>query len=97
MIGTQPTGALAGIIISAVAHEGLTVTVDGKPGRLAILDADGRVVAEGQQVAKEARAVAVNCYRGFLQDAGHLRVRSAPIERVARAQGPANEPSVAQA
>lgn len=26
MIGTQPTGALDGVVISAVAHEGLRVT-----------------------------------------------------------------------
>ena len=33
MIGTQPTGAIDGVVISAVIHEGLTVTVDGKPAK----------------------------------------------------------------
>lgn len=80
MIGTQPTGAIGGVEISAVAHEGLTVTVDGRPGRLAIVDADGRVVSAGDMVAREALAVAVNCYRNLLQGQGHLRVRSARIE-----------------
>jgi hypothetical protein len=80
MIGTQPTGALPGIVISAVSHEGLTVTIDGKPGRLAVLDEHGKVVAEGEQVATEAEAVAINSYRNFLQCKGHLRTRSATIE-----------------
>lgn len=66
MIGSQPTGQLAGVIISAVAHEGLVVTVDGKPARLAIVTEDGQVVAAGPDVAREARAVAVNNYRDFL-------------------------------
>lgn len=34
MIGEQPTGAIDGVRISAVAHEGLRITVDGKPARL---------------------------------------------------------------
>lgn len=80
MIGSQPTGQLAGVIISAVAHEGLVVTVDGKPARLAIVTEDGQVVAAGPDVAREARAVAVNNYRDFLQARGHIRTLSRPIE-----------------
>jgi len=37
MIGTQPTGAIEGVQISAVSHEGLSVSINGKPGRLAII------------------------------------------------------------
>lgn len=95
MIGTQPTGTLAGIHITAVAHEGLTVTIDGSPGRLAVLDEAGNVVAEGAQVAKEAQAVAVNLFRSVLQAQGHLRILSVPLQRVARASGPANETTAA--
>jgi len=80
MIGTQPTGALPGVIISTVAHEGLTVTVDGQHARLAVITDDGRVVAIGAEVAREARAVSVNGYRGFLIGAGRLRILSKPIE-----------------
>lgn len=80
MIGTQPTGAIDGVVISAVSHEGLRVTVDGKPACLAIVTADGRVIASGDQVAREAEAVAINSYRGLLQGKGHLRVRSRPID-----------------
>lgn len=79
MIGTQPTGALQGVVISAVAHEGLTVMVDGKPARLAIVTDDGEVIAAGRMVAREAEAVAVNSYRQLLQGQGHLRVLSRPI------------------
>lgn len=79
MIGQQPTGAIDGVVISAVAHEGLSVTVDGRPGRLAVVDEHGQIVSAGDMVAREALAVAVNCYRNFLQGQGHLRVRSAAI------------------
>ena len=79
MIGTQPVGTIAGVVISAVSHEGLTVTVNGKPARLAILTEDGQVIAVGDQVAREAEAVALNCYRNFLKGQGHLRVNSGPL------------------
>ncbi len=81
MIGTQPTGAIAGVVISAVAHEGLTVSVDGKPARLAIISDDGSIIAIGPQVAREAEATAINNYRAFLKGEGHLRVLSKPIDR----------------
>jgi hypothetical protein len=80
MIGQQPTGAIGGVIISAVAHEGLSVTVDGKRARLAIVTDDGQVIAAGHLVAREAEAVAVNSYRQLLQGQGHLRVVSKPLE-----------------
>lgn len=79
MIGTQPTGAIAGVIISAVSHEGLSVTVDGKPAHLAVVNEAGEVIAMGSQVAREAEAVAVNNYRQFLQGKGYLRVMGKPI------------------
>ena len=79
MIGPQPTGNVPGVIISAVAHEGLTVTVNGKPARLAVVAEDGSVIAAGRDVAREAQAVAVNLYREFLRGNGHLRVLSEPI------------------
>lgn len=82
MIGTQPTGAVPGVVISAVAHEGLSVTVNGQPARLAVVLEDGTVVAAGREVAREAQAVAVNMHRQFLKGNGHLRVLSAPIKPV---------------
>lgn len=80
MIGTQPTGAIQGVVISKVAHEGLRVTVDGKPARLAVIDDEGRIISAGTMVAREANAVAVNSYRQFLQGEGHLRVLSNPLQ-----------------
>jgi hypothetical protein len=79
VIGTQRTGRIEGVFITAVAHEGLTVTVNGKPGKLAILTEDGTVVAEGADVAREAQAVAVNLYRNFLIGEGRIRVISDPL------------------
>lgn len=82
MIGTQPTGAIDGVQISAVSHEGLSVSINGKPGRLAIVNESGQVIAAGEEVAREAQAVAVNCYRNFLKGKGFLRILSKPIESV---------------
>ena len=79
MVGTRPTGAIEGVVISAVSHEGLTVTVNGKRARLAIIADDGTVVAAGDDVALEAESVAVNSYRNMLQGKGFLRVLSKPI------------------
>ncbi len=79
MIGQQSTGAISGVIISAVSHEGLSVLVNGKLARLAIITDDGMVVAIGDEVAREAEAVAINSYRNFLQGKGFLRTLSKPI------------------
>ncbi len=79
MIDQLPVGNIEGVVISAVAHEGLRVTVDGKPARFAILTEDGKLIDAGNQVTKEAEAVAVNNYRNYLLGKGHLRVLSNPI------------------
>jgi hypothetical protein len=79
MIGDQPTGRVPGVEISAVAHEGLTASIGGRPGRLAIVDEHGHVVAIGDDVAREALAVSVAMYRAMLSHHGHLRVHSSPI------------------
>ena len=74
MIGQQPTGAVPGVVITAVAHEGLRVLVNGRPARLAIVDENGAIVAEGDRVAREAEAVAINEYKATMRGLGHLRV-----------------------
>jgi hypothetical protein len=79
MIGDQPVGTITGVVISAVSHEGLSVMVNGKPARLAVVTDDGRVIAAGADVAREAEAVAVNSYRQFLKGKGFLRVLSKPV------------------
>jgi len=79
MIGPQRTGVIDGVIISAQSHTGLQVSVHGKPAQLAILNADGEVIALGNLVAQEAEAVAINAYRNFLAGKGHLKVYSKPL------------------
>ena len=85
MIGEQLTGAIEGVHIHAVVFEGLTVTVNGVPAQLAIITADGNIIAAGKDVAREAEAVAINCHRNFLKGQGHLRVLSNPISTAKRA------------
>ena len=80
MIGTQPEGTIDGVVISAVSHEGLSVTVNGRPARLAVITEDGEIIAQGRDVAREAEAVALNNYRNFLKGKGFLRTWSKPIE-----------------
>lgn len=70
MIGTQPIGAIEDVVITAVAHEGLSVLVDGTPGRLAIVDKDGHAVTSSPLVAREAEAVALNSYPPDAQGPG---------------------------
>lgn len=79
MIGHQTTGAIEGVVISKVSHERLRVSVNGMPARLAIVLDDGTIVSAGDDVAREAEAVTLNCYRNVLQGKGYLRVLSAPL------------------
>lgn len=79
MIGTNHISALPGAIISAVAHEGLTVTVNGRPARLAIVTEDGQIVASGPEVARAAKAVACNSLENLWKGKGWLRELSNPI------------------
>lgn len=73
MIGTQPTGTIPGAVVSTVSHEGLSVIVNGKPAKLAIVLDDGTIVSAGAAVAREVEAVAINGYRNFLKGHGFLR------------------------
>lgn len=79
MIGAQPTGTLPGIVICATSHEGLQVLVNGKPARLAIVDEVGHVLAAGDDVAREAEAVALNNFRNTMMGKGYLRTLGKPI------------------
>lgn len=83
LIGDQPTGLVDGVVISATANQGLSVTVDGKPARLAVVTEDGKFV-DATEIAKEAFAVSINAYRDFLRGEGHLRTLSKPISGLSR-------------
>ena len=77
LLGDQKIGRVPGVEVSA-SHSGIRVTVNGKPAKLAIICEDGHIMAAGDDVAKEAFAVAVNAYRNFLRGEGHLRTLSTP-------------------
>lgn len=83
MIGQIETGLLKTAEISAVIHQGLTVTMpDGRTGRLAIIDEAGQVIDASPNVAKEAWNVAIASYKNLLIGQGHLRVRSGPVPQI---------------
>jgi hypothetical protein len=82
MIGTQPTGTMPGIVICATSHEGLQVLANGRPARLAIVDESGHVLASGDDVAREAEAVALNNFRNAMMGKGFLRTLSRQINQV---------------
>lgn len=79
MIGTLNTGTLPGIVICATSHEGLQVLANGKPARLAVVDDSGQVLVAGEQVAREAEAVAVASFKQAMMGRGYLRVLGGPI------------------
>lgn len=85
MIAEPKTNTLPGAVLSGVVYDGLRCTTrDGKPARLAVLDEDGNIIAEGREVEREAWNVTLLVYRQFLQGQGHLRVHAeAPGRRVA--------------
>lgn len=69
----------ANYTISAVIYRGLSVTTgDGKPATLAVIDADGNVIASGREVEEAAWDTSLQSYRNFLIGQGHMRVLSKP-------------------
>lgn len=79
MIGIPETDTLEHARISANVNTGYQVTTaDGKPARLAIIDADGNVVEAGPAVAKEAWNVCIAVQKNFWIGQGHLVVHSSP-------------------
>lgn len=79
MIGIPETGTLQQGCISANVSSGYQLTTaDGRPARLAIIDADGNVVEAGDAVAREAWNVCIAAQKNFWIGQGHLVVHSAP-------------------
>lgn len=78
MTGNLTTGAIPGAVISANAYGPWRVSVNGRPARLAIVTDDGQVVAAGDDVAAELRAVALNAVAKFWQGQGHMTVTNEP-------------------
>lgn len=79
MIGIPETDTLEHARISANVNTGYQLTTaDGRPARLAIIDADGNVIEAGAAVAKEAWNVCIAVQKNFWIGQGHLVVHSAP-------------------
>ena len=79
MIGIPETDALEHVRISANINTGYQVTTaDGRPARLAIIDADGNVIEAGPAVAREAWNVCIAVQKNFWIGQGHLVVHSSP-------------------
>lgn len=79
MIGIPTTGTLQQSCISANVASGFQfATADGRPARLAIIDADGKVIEAGDSVAREAWNVCIAVVKNFAIGQGHLVVHSSP-------------------
>lgn len=79
MIGMPETDTLNQATISANINTGYQVqTKDGRPARLAIIDADGNVVDASDAVAREAWNVCITVQKNFWKGQGHLVVHSSP-------------------
>ncbi|QOQ83678.1 hypothetical protein INP81_07325 [Comamonas thiooxydans] len=85
MLGEQTTGAIEGIRVQAVSHTPPQVTINGQPGQLAVIAADGSIVAIGVEVAREVEAAVINCLRNTMKGQGFLRVLSNPIQPLKQA------------
>lgn len=63
-----------GIRITATTCAPLNVTVNGKPGQIAILDEHGQVIASGRQVGFECAAVLRGAVERYWEACGWLTV-----------------------
>lgn len=75
MNGRLTTGRLPGahIEVTTTATGPLTLTVNGRPARLALLDEAGHILAEGPSVAAELKSCTLNAWHAFWRGQGHLR------------------------
>lgn len=90
MIGIPETGTLQHGCISANVTSGYQLTTaDGRPARLAIIDADGQVIEAGDSVAREAWNVCIAVQKNFWAGQGHLVVHSAPPGLASSQKAPA--------
>lgn len=79
MIGIPETDTLEHSRISANINTGYRLTTaDGRPARMAIIDADGNIIDAGEAVAREAWNVCIAVQKNFWIGQGHLVVDSSP-------------------
>ncbi len=82
----HPTVPLARAQMSAVLHEGITVTLaDGRKGQLAIVDDSGAIVECGPNVATHAWNLTADCIDNMLRGMGHLRTYTPKSQPIAEA------------
>lgn len=59
------------IVVHANATDGLKVTQNGQPLRLAVVDEQGRVLVAGDTVARAVESAAEGAYLNYLKARGH--------------------------
>jgi hypothetical protein len=74
--------------ISCTTVDGLSITVDGKPARLAVVTEEGKIIDSGVEVADAVESASVDAFKNFLAGKGHLRELN-----VSGGQKPARETS----
>ncbi|MFZ3183099.1 MAG: hypothetical protein WA173_03000 [Pseudomonas sp.] len=79
MIGIPETDTLEHSRISANVNTGYQLTTaDGRPARMAIIDADGNIIDAGEAVAREAWNVCIAVQKNFWIGQGHHVIHSSP-------------------
>jgi len=79
MKAALPNPVLAGASLSATVSTGFTAKTEaGGNARLAIIDENGNVIAQGQDVAWAAWRVCVEVQENFWEGQGHLVVQTQP-------------------
>ncbi|WP_339514510.1 hypothetical protein [Pseudomonas sp. RL_15y_Pfl2_60] len=79
MKNSVPNPQLNAARISATVSKGFSATTtEGRPGYLAIVDQDGKVIESGSSVAWAAWRVCIEVQENFWEGQGHLVVHSGP-------------------
>lgn len=74
-----PNPTMIGACLQATVSTGFTATSgDGRPARMAIIDEDGNILAEGNEVSWAAWRVCVEVQENFWEGQGHLVVHAGP-------------------
>ena len=79
MLSFEMVRPLKNAVICAVCFEGLSITAaDGSFAKLAIIDANGKILDEGESVAQAVWNVSITTHKNYLIGNGHLKVHSQP-------------------
>lgn len=64
------------ITVHATAHDGLSVCQNGNQMTLAVLDANGKVLASGEALVSAIEQAAQAAYHNYIKARGHGRVEA---------------------